>query len=346
MNDINAVTNRTIFRFLTVTAGFIGAVLVAYMIRRELAWFGIAFFLAIALNPAVERFSKYMPRKSRGLATGLLFLLIAAFIVIMAVTMIPPLISQTQSLLGSLPSITNSIANGHNPISSFLRQYNLIPQLQTNQERIASAVSAVGGSALDFIKVILTSLITTVTILVLTFFMLVEGPKWIELVRRAGSQTRLEHREELVGQMYEAVSGYVNGNLFTSLVAAIATAIILSIIGVPYSIPLGIVVGVFDLLPLIGATLGAVVVVIVSLFHSVPSAIIMTIFYLVYQQLENHILQPLVYSKTVYISPLTVLMAALVGAALGGLVGALVAIPIAASALILVKDYLAHQQSR
>ncbi len=346
MNDVNAISNRTIFRVLAITTTFIGVIGVGYLVRRELIWFGVAFFLAIALNPGVERFSKYMPRKNRGLAAGLMFLIIIGLIAFMAITMIPPLVSQTQSLIKNIPAITNDITNGNNPFSNFLRQYDLIPQLRANQERITSAVSNVGGSALDFVRVILSSFIATLTVLVLTFFMLIEGPKWIAFVKRTASSPKLAHREKLAMQMYEAVTGYVNGNLLTSLIASIVTAIFLSSIGVPYSIPLGLLVGFFDLLPLVGATMGAAVVIIVSLFHSIPAAIIVAIFFLVYQQLENHILQPLIYAKTVEISPLTVLMAALVGSALGGIIGALVAIPFAASLLILVKDYLQNHRTK
>lgn len=114
----------------------------------------------------------------------------------------------------------------------------------------------------------------------------------------------------------------------------------LFILGVPYAVPLGIVVGLFDLLPLIGATLAAVIVLFFCIFQSTTTTVIMLIFFLVYQQIENQVLQPMIYSKTVQISPLVVFLAALIGASLAGLVGALIAIPVAASAKIVVSYYL------
>ena len=245
-----------------------------------------------------------------------------------------------------MSGITEELTNGNNPLSNFLREYDLVPQLRSNQERVTEAVSEVGGSALDFVRFVLSSLIATLTVLVLTFFMLIEGPKWVSLIKENVSPQKLAHREKLAGYMYEAVTGYVNGNLLTSLIAAVVTSIFLSIIGVPYSIPLGILLGLFDLLPLVGATIGSAILILVSLFVSVPTAIAVTIFCIVYQQFENNILQPLVYAKTVDISPLTVMVAALVGASLGGIMGALVAIPIAASLLILLKDYLQNHRAK
>jgi predicted PurR-regulated permease PerM len=125
-----------------------------------------------------------------------------------------------------------------------------------------------------------------------------------------------------------------------SLIAAIAATIALSIVKIPFAIPLGILVGVLDLLPLVGATLAAVIVVVVCLFNSTTAALVMAGFFLLYQQLENNILQPLVYGRTVQLSPLMVLMSAIIGVALGGILGALVAIPVAACLQIVIRDYL------
>jgi predicted PurR-regulated permease PerM len=153
------------------------------------------------------------------------------------------------------------------------------------------------------------------------------------------------HHQELANEMYHTVTGYVTGNILTSVVASIAAWIAMLVVGVPYSAPLAITVGVVDLIPLVGATLSSIIVITVALFQSLTAAIIMLIYFIVYQLLENHILQPLIYGKTVQISPLLVLISVLIGAGLGGLLGALVAIPVAASVQILVKDYLKTRRS-
>ncbi len=343
--DINKISNQTIFRIMAIISAFIGLAASIYLVRQQLTWVGISFFLAVAINPAVEKLSRRMPRKSRASAAGIVFLLTIALLFIVGITLIPPLVSQTQTLVRDLPDLTNQLQSSDSPAAQLARRYNVVPLIKANQDKFSDGISNLGGSVLELVKSIFSSLVALLTILALTFFMLMEGPGWIKIIMSLQPPEKRAHREELAGKMYQAVTGYVTGNLFTSLIAAIATALALTIAGIPFAIPLGILVGIFDLLPLIGASLGAAIVVLVCLFTSFTAAVVMLIFFLLYQQLENHVLQPLVYSRTVQLSPLTVLVSALIGTSFGGLVGALVAIPIAASVQILLKDYMKRRKT-
>jgi predicted PurR-regulated permease PerM len=338
MSDLNDISNSTILRILSLTGLFILGALILISVQRELVWLVVSFFLAVAINPPVEYLSRYLPRKSRLLATSIVMLAFLLLIVIMLVTLVPPMIAQTQVLVKKLPDLANTLQESNSPVGHFVQNYNLVPLIKNNQSRFTDGITAVGGSAVDLARIALSSIAATLSILALTFFMSVEGPRWLKVIWRQQPKNKLRHREKLATDMYHAVTGWVNGNLLTSLIAAVATSIMLAVIGVPFSIPLGLVVGFFDLLPLIGATVGALIVVLVCLFSSVTAAVVMLIFFLVYQQLENHVLQPYVYSKTVELSPLLVLASALLGAALGGLVGALLAIPITACIQIVLKD--------
>ena len=330
---------KLVLTVLVVYTVFQGVLYVADLARTELVWFGIAFFLAVALNPAVSFLTRWMPKRNRGLAIGSVFIIGLVLIGFFLASLIPPIVDQSQHLAQSLPGFTDQIARGSGPIPDFIRQYSLIDRVRESQSQIGGYLSSAGTEVVNIVRQVFSSFIAAITILGLTFFMLLEGPGWLRSLSRLVPTAHRTHTEYLVSKMYRSVTGYVNGNLLTSLVAALATAAMLAIVHIPYAIPLGIFVGIMDLLPLVGATIGAVVVIIVALFISAPAAIAMAIFFGIYQQLENHVLQPLIYGKTVEISPLVVLVAVLVGSAVGGIVGAIVAIPIFASLQILVKDY-------
>jgi predicted PurR-regulated permease PerM len=344
--DINNISNRTIFRILAMISAFVGLAWLIYSVHHELVWVVMAFFLAIALNPAVEWLAKRMPKKSRGLAAGLVFFTTLVVLGVVMAAVIPPMVTQTQNLLRDFPHYTDQLTQSSGPIGQFLREHNLQDWVRNNQSQLLSRLSTLTGSIGDVARTVLSSVAATLTTLVLTFFMLLEGPYWINVLWQMQPADKRAKRQELAGKMYKTVTGYVNGNLLTSLVAAVATSIALSIVGIPFAIPLGIVIGIFDLLPLVGATIGALIVVLICLFTSVQSAVAMTIFFIIYQQLENHILQPIVYSKTLKMSPLSVFVAAIFGVALGGIVGALIAIPIAASLQILAKDLYVSRRTK
>ncbi|MBW4062106.1 AI-2E family transporter [Candidatus Saccharibacteria bacterium] len=334
------ISSRSIVKVLSLTVLFMVGLVLVYKARTALIWIGTAFFLAVALNPAVDGLSQYMPRKSRGSAITVVGLIGAAVVAFLIFSFVPPMVSQTQSLADSVPNFANQLVNGHNFISDQIRHYNLVDRVRASQDQITHYVSSAGGSFYGFFKGLFASLAAATTILVLSVFMMMEGPRWIESFWKLVPPNRRAHSKDLVAHMYRAVSGYVNGNLLTSLIAAVATAVILTIMGVPYAIPLGLMVAIADLIPLVGATIGAVIVILVAFFTSTVAGIIVVVFFLIYQQVENHVLQPVIYGKTVEVTPLTVLIAIIMGAAIGGILGALVAIPIAASLQILIRDYV------
>jgi predicted PurR-regulated permease PerM len=340
------ISTKTIIKVLLVSSAFFGLIYLGYVARRELSWIGISFFFALAFNPVVSYVSKYMPRKNRGLAIGVVLATAIAIIAFLVASFTPPLVSQSQNLAENLPKYTDQVLNGHSWYSNIIRDNNLIDKIKESQAQLVAGASSASTQVFGLAQAFFSSIIAFITITFLIFFMLLEGPKWVELFWRNYPEKSRDHAKHLAQQMYQSVTGYVNGNLLTSLVATITASISLALVGVPYAIPLGIVVGITDLIPMVGATIGAILVIAVALFSSLTAAIVMLVFFIVYQQIENHVLQPIVYGKTVQISPLIVLIAVVLGATLGGLIGAIVAIPVAASIQVLVKDAASRRNNR
>jgi predicted PurR-regulated permease PerM len=150
----------------------------------------------------------------------------------------------------------------------------------------------------------------------------------------------------VANEIYRTVGGYVTGNLLISLIAGSSTTIVLLIMGVPYAVALGLVVAILDLIPLAGATIAAVIIASVAFLHSIPAGIVVIVFFVAYQQVENHLLQPVIYGRTVQLTPLAVLIAVLIGAELAGILGALAAIPVAGGIQVVLVDWLRHRRQR
>jgi predicted PurR-regulated permease PerM len=195
-------------------------------------------------------------------------------------------------------------------------------------------------------KGIITAIVAIVTIAFMTFFMLLEGPAWTQRILGLVPEDVRPRWQAVATQIYRTVGGYVTGNLLISVIAGTAATIVLLILGVPFAVALGVLVAVLDLIPLAGATLAAIIVSLVAFLHATTAGVITVVFFVVYQQLENHLLQPVVYGRTVQLSPLVVLISILIGAEVAGILGALGAIPIAGAVQVIIIDALAHRRSR
>jgi predicted PurR-regulated permease PerM len=174
--------------------------------------------------------------------------------------------------------------------------------------------------------------------------MILEGPAWWERTLRLLPQESRPRWRNVGHRIAQTVSGYVTGNLLLSVIAGTATTIVLLILGVPFALALGLIVAILDLIPLAGATLAGLVLTTVGLLTSITAGLVLLVFFILYQQLENHVLQPLVYGRTVQLSPLIVLIAILIGTEVAGVLGALGAIPVAGTLQILLIDWLEHRR--
>jgi len=323
-----------------------GGVWLVLNARQVLGWIVIALFLAMALNPAVEFFVRRGLR--RGLSVALVCTLAAAALAGLGYLFIPPLVDQTRELIQAIPGAVDDLTKGRGPLGFLERDYHVVERVRDAVEgQGAEGVLGFTSPAFDLVRGVLTGVVAAVTIFFLTLFMLLEGPRWVSLgLEQVPARTRPRWERAARG-VYRTVGGYVSGNLLISLIAGLCAFVILLGTGVSYAVPLAVLVAVTDLIPLVGATIGTLVVGLVSYGdRGLVSALIVVGALIVYQQLENHFLQPVIYGRTVQLSPLTILIAVLLGAELAGLLGALIAIPVGGAIQVILAEVMDARRQR
>lgn len=346
MESINHISHRTVFRILLTVTAYIILLMVSFAIRRELIWLAAALFLAFALNPPVAFISRWMPGRNRGLAIAVVFGAIISLFLLLFLTFLPPLTSQSRSLARTLPDYVARVQNGDNWVGRDIRKYGLVQKLKDEQNQILHDLTSQSGSIFGVFGRILSSLTAFLTIVAATFFMLLEGPVWLDRMWELMPRKNRRHYKELANKMYQAVTSYVIGTFIACLIGGAATSVMLYILKVPFAIPLGILVALLELIPLIGGFLAGLMVFIICLFSSISTAVVMVIFFGIFLIIDNHVVRPIVYGKAVGVSPLLVLIAIIIGTASTGFVGALVAIPLAASLQILAIDYFSQRDKQ
>lgn len=331
---------------LKILAFAIGAIIFFAALQRAahaLLLVFIAFFLALALNAPVSWIDRHLPGRSkahRALATSLSALFVIVVLGAFLSSIIPPIYKQSQTLVNSAPSIVRSLRGGDSEIGQFVKRYHLEKQVGDFSDKLETRVKNASGSAVGTLAKIGSSLFSMITILVLTFMMLVEGPRWIEFMRELLPDRHEERTARVVKDMYRVVKGYVNGQVMLAAIASLMLLPGLLIFHVSYPIALLGVVFICGLIPMVGHTIGAVIVTFVALFHSPVSALGILVYYIVYQQIENYLIQPRLQANTTDMSPLLVFMAVVIGVSFSGLLGGLVAIPIAGCLRVVILDYL------
>ena len=332
---------RTILRILLIVIAVGVALEVIWIARHVLAWVVIALFLALALDPLVAWIER-RGKLARGPAIAVTYLIVIAVIVGVGATFIPKLVDEVNGFVQALPNYVHDLTHGRGRLGFLETKYHVVEKVQAQvKSGGASRVLGLSGVALSVTKSVITIIAATITIVFLTFFMLLEGRAWVERVYSLFPEQSQERWRRVGHDIYRTVGGYVTGNIVISLIAGTSATLVLLIMGVPYAVALGLLVAILDLIPLAGATVAGVVVVLVAFLHSVPAGIVVLIFIAAYQQVENHFLQPVIYGRTVQLSPLAVLVSVLVGAELAGVLGALAAIPVAGTIQVIVRDRLA-----
>jgi predicted PurR-regulated permease PerM len=338
---------RTVFAVLGILI-LVGVVLyVLWVARHVVSWLLISLFLTLALNPAVGWLQSHgVPR--RGLATGIVFVLALACIAGIAAAFVPTLVHQVDSFGNKVPDYVSDLTHGKGRFGFLETRYHIVEKAKSAIHNGGVGKLTVGaGAALTVTKGVLTAVAATLTIVFMTFFMLLEGPLWVERIFGLFPEHRQPRWRRVGHDIYRTVGGYVTGNLLISLIAGASSGVVLWLAGVPFAVALGLLVGVFDLIPLAGATIAAVVCVLVAIAAAgTTAAIVVGVFFVAYQQLENHVIQPLVYGRTVQLSPLAVLVSVLVGAEIAGVLGALAAIPVAGAIQVLLVDWRANRPAR
>lgn len=344
------IDTKTFVRFWLVIVGFSLAALLAYNARTALILVGISFFLAIALSKPVAWFAKKLPGNSRLGATALSFLMIVAALVTLVVLVVPPVVSQSARLAENLPSMFENARNQWSGLAGLIDQYDLQPQIDQAAESIKSNLSSlaadVGTGFISGIGSVLMFFVNTFLVLTLTFFMLLEANRWVSgFWGLYKDEEKMKRHKHIATRMYNVTTSYVNGQVAIAAIGAmfagIAAAILGMIFGTPVDLafPIIAITFVFTMIPMFGSTIAGTLGALLLALNNIPAGIIFAIYFVVYQQIENNFIAPTVQSRTMNLSPLAVLLAAAIGTYMVGIVGGIVAIPIAGCIAIFIDEY-------
>lgn len=347
---IGTMTTRSLVRywgmFFVMLFIFLGIVKALQITAPALVLIFVAFFLALALNAPVHWVALHLPGKKRGnrsLATTVSVIFILALLIGFLASIVPPFVRQISSLVQTAPTLINDLHDNNSDIGRLVQRYNLEPQIESFSDDLGHRLKNASGAAVSVVSSIGSSTFALLTILVLTFMMLIEGPRWAHLFREMIPEDRRDHASELAMAMYKVIKGYVNGQVLLAAIAAFLILPVLVILGVGYPIALMVVVFICGLIPMVGHTIGAAIVTLVALFTSPLAALITLGYYILYQQVENYLIQPKIQSSSTNMSPLLVFMSVVLGVNFGGLLGGLVAIPVMGCIRILVLDQLTRR---
>ena len=339
------VRPRTVLVIAATVLGVASVVWVLLEAWQVVSWIFIAILFATALQPAVDFLERR--RVPSGTAVTLVCIAALAVVALLAWAVIPALVSQTTELIQAIPGAIDDITAGRGPLGFLQSEYGLADKARDFLEgRSGEGVIGVTSPALEVLRGILTALVATVTIFFLVFFLLREGRRWVEAGVDLVPPASRPRWERVLAGITRTIRGYVTGNLLISLIAGLVAYVTLFALGVPYALPLAVLVAVLDLVPLVGATLATVVAAGVALSEGLFPCLVVLAVFIVYQQVENHFLQPLIYGRTVELSPLMVLISILLAGSIAGIIGALIAIPIAGSLQVVVSELLAARRER
>lgn len=349
-NEIHiTVSNRTIVRVIAFGIVTYAGFRFFDNIRHPLTLIFVSFFLAMALNPAVTYITKKLKSKSRMRATAVSYLVVMSVLISFFLLVVPPIVKQSGDFIRELPSTIRNLETQDSALGRLVRKYNLEEQLGNVANDFASNIGDSNGAVLTTANRILSTVVSIITVLVLTFMMLVEGPEWIERLLRTLPKNRKEHVAHTLHRMYILVTKFVNAQVIVALIAGVFAMIALTIASKVYGVSINPValaglVTLFGIIPTIGNILAAITVAIVCLFTSLPLALTMLVYFIIYQQVENVTIQPYIQSRNNDLTPMLVFIAALLGIGFGGLLGGFIAIPAAGCIKILVEDYLDDKQ--
>ena len=332
---------REVVRIVLIVVAVAISLYLIYQVRRPLLWLLIAIFLAAALSPPVNWLAR---RMRRGFAVTIVFVCLLGVPILLIALIVPTIINEGTRFADNVPQYARDVTNfveDNRRLREINQDYDITSRLEEEAAKLPDRLGGAAGTLRDVGLGIVNSLFALVTILVLTAFLLANGRAWTDRALEMRPQEQRERLRRSLDRMGAAVGGYVAGAMTIALIAGVATYIVLLILGVPFRAPLAVIAGLFSLIPLVGATIAAVLIGVVTLFENFPTAtIVWAVWAIVYQQFENHVIQPQIQKRTVNVHPFITIVSVLFGATLLGILGALVAIPVAASIQILFREYV------
>jgi predicted PurR-regulated permease PerM len=308
-----------------------------WQIRHILILVVLSAFVATVLAPVVTRVGRWL-HVGRALSTTLVYLVGLIVAVGLAFLFIAPLYTAARNFAQDAPELLHKTQQGRGTLGHLVRRYHLEGWVDRNAHRLPDVLKGSGGPLLRAATRVVSGIAALLVVTVLSFMILVEAPNIVERTLGLFGERRAARIRRVSQDVARSVTGYVVGNLCTSVVAGVVMATTLLILRLPFAFLFAVWVALMDLLPLVGAFVAGIPMVIFGLLHSPRDGIVIAIVFIVYQQVENHVITPLVMSRTVRLNPLWVLLAILIGAQLGAILGALFAIPVAGAIQVIVVD--------
>lgn len=346
------IDTKTFVRFWMVVIGFVLAFLAIYLAREALLIIGTALFIALALNRPVKSIATALPGKSRLGGTALAFASLIVLISAVVWFIIPPVVQQTAKLAESLPLVVDQVNEQWVGLADFIDRNGLRDQVDQAVDSIKAQASSwatsVGQNILSGVGSLASFLVSLFLVIVLSFLMLLEGPSWMQRIWDVYlDKEKMRHHKSLANKVYAVVTGYISGQLAVSGTGALLAGLCVFVLSLIFgdveanlAMPTILITFLLSLIPMFGATLSGAIVGILLLLSSPTAAIIYIIYFIIYQQIENNFISPTIQAKQVELSALTVLVSVTIGLYLAGLIGGVIAIPIAGTVKVFVDDYL------
>ncbi|MGI9021104.1 MAG: AI-2E family transporter [Solirubrobacterales bacterium] len=337
-------STRAVVRTVVVIVLAALAIYIIYRLRKPISWLVISAFIAVAMAGPVNLLERVM---KRGLAIATAYLVLVAIPVVLGVLLIPTFVNQAEDLANNVPEYAGDVTrfvNDNETLNDLNQKYDFTSEIEKAAEELPSRIGDAANILKDIGVGVVNSIFAGVTILVLSIFMVGGGPRWKDRILAGQSPDRARRIDRAAKHVADAIGNYIGGALAQAGLAAVSAFFVLSILGAPFAAPLALLVFFFDLIPVVGATIGAVIIAVVMLFVNFPVGLIVWVVYaIVYQQIENYLIQPQIQKRATKIDPFITLTAVLFGSTLFGVVGAILAIPTAATLQIVIREYLLYR---
>jgi predicted PurR-regulated permease PerM len=337
---------RSVLRIVMVVAAVLITAYIVYLLRKPISWLVIALFIAVAVSGPVALLSRRMPR---GLAIACVYMALVAVPALLVALLVPPLVGQAEELVNNVPRYAQDVTefvNDNETLANLNEDYDLTGKLEEEAAKLPEQVGAATKTLSDIGVGLISSIFALVTILILSIFMVSGGSRWIDRFLATQDPDSAERLRRAFEHISTAIGGYVGGALLQATIAGVMAFVVLSILGAPFAGALALIMAFGDLIPVVGATIAAVLIGVVLLFVNFPVALIIwSVYAIVYQQVENYVIQPQIQRRAVAVEPFVILVAVLFGSTLFGVLGALLAIPAAASIQIAVREWLDYRRA-
>jgi len=332
-----APSPRGVVRFVFIVVACGTALYLVWRVRGVVRLVAISLFLALALLPVVDWICT-RTRARRGAVILVIYVLLIAGIAVIGYVVVPSLIKEVHGLSRNAPAYAADLRRNVT-FRHYDNRYHITAKLVRDARQLPQLMGHLVGPLKDVTVQAFSFVADLITVLALTFLLILHGRQYVTMGLSLTGEREPRYRQMII-DIKDAVAKYMLGNIVISVLATIATWIVLSLLGVPYALSLGFVVGFFDLIPLVGATLGAIVVGFATLTVSFPVAtIVWVVFIIIWQRFEDYVVQPFVYGKALQVNPIVTIVSVLAGASLLGILGALLAIPTAAAIQIVLRDW-------